>query len=40
MFTEELLKDSPNPSKANIDEYPDFTYDKGLIFKEFFFWKL
>ena len=28
MFTEEIVKDSPNPSKIMIDEYPDFTYEK------------
>jgi len=27
MFTEEIVKDSPNPSKILIDEYPDFTYE-------------
>ena len=35
MFTDEMVKDSPNPSKSNIDEYPDFTYDKGLILRDF-----
>ena len=29
MFTEEMVRDSPNPSKIMIDEYPDFTYENN-----------
>lgn len=28
MFTEEVLKDSPIPSKILSDDYQDFTYEK------------